>query len=911
LDARNFFETTKGEYRQNQFGATLGGPVTIPHIYNGKNKTWFFLDYEGTRIRQAQPYVSTVPTVEENKSGFTDFSELISGQSGTQLDKNGVLWPKGTIFDPATTQQIGPGTFVRQPFANNQIPANRIDPNVVKLLNLYPAPNAGAPHAIFNNFTSDPMEQDTVDNGGARIDHNFSDRDQVFGRVNFANEPIFKPGPFTGFADGGGFNQGSQTAATNSDVLSWTHSVSPTLINEARIGFSRIGTSRVQPFSSNLTNIPGQYGIQGIPQVPLNGGLPNINIGGLTQMGNAGFLPSVEYNSTVQATENLTKVYNAHTFKGGFEFQHVKFSTLQPPFSRGSFNFNGTFSEVPTFTNGSTGMVDVLLIPTAATVPNGFNNVGGSSGINASNISNTDDGKQYYGLYFQDDWKTTQKLTLNLGVRWDYFGQVYEMFGGQANFIPGDPGQALYLIPYQRCNRGDISPSFQQTTAAMGIQIKCSGNQSLGNSQLTNFSPRVGFAYQLKPKLVVRGGYGWFYDGFENRGYSPNIGENYPFQFQFAFNPPDPAHPIVFSNGTLGTLGNGFNGIPLSPTLVQAHGLNLEGIQYNYITPYTMGYNLTVQYQFTPNQTFQVGYVGNSSRHLETFVGSNRDSVIVPNGINRLNYAPFPDFGYGQSYAATEGNSFYNSVQATYERRFSGGLNMVADYTYSKCMNDTRDLLNNNQQGFRAPYLPHFGIQADYSYCDSDTRNLVHFSGTYQLPFGKGKALARNASGVANAVIGGWNANWILTLEDGQPFGVGCPQGTTSGFGCNAFLVPGQSMISGQHDVNQWLNPAAFAQPPLATAVGQTDYSVLGGAPTQAMGPGFHRLDFSLFKEFQITESAHLEFRTEVFNITNTPQFALPGSKDFTNPQQFTKITGTRDGASDPREIQLALKLYW
>lgn len=912
LDARNFFETNRGEYRQNQFGATFGGPLTIPHVYNGKNKTFFFLDYEGTRVRQATPYVSTVPTVEERQSGFTDFSELITGQSGTQLDPHtGISWPKGTIFDPATTQQVGPGAFVRQPFANNQINPSRIDPNVVKLLDLYPTPNAGAAHAIFNNYTSDPVISDTVDNGGARVDHNFSDRDQIFGRVNFANEPIFKPGPFTGFADGGGFNQGFQTAATNSDVLSWTHSVTPTLVNEARVGYTRIGTSRVQPYANNLTNIPGQYGISGIPQVPLNGGLPNINFGGLTQMGNAGFLPSVEYNSTVQATENLTKVYNAHTFKGGFEFQHVKFATLQPPFSRGSFNFNGTFSEVPTFTNGNTGMVDALLIPTAATVPNGFNNVGGSSGVNASNISNTDDGKQYYGLYFQDDWKTTQKLTLNLGVRWDYFGQVYEMFGGQANFVPGAPGQAQYLIPWQRCNRGDISPSFKNTTAAMGILVQCSGNQSLGNSQLTNFSPRVGLAYQLKRNLVIRAGYGWFYDGFENRGYSPNIGENYPFQFQFGFNPPDPAHPITFSNGTIATLDNGFNGIPLTPTIVQAKGLNLEGIQYNYITPYTMGYNLTIQYQFTPNQTFQVGYVGNSTRHLETFVGSNEDSVIVPNGINRYNYVPFPDFGYGQSYAATEGNSFYNSLQATYERRFSGGLTMLADYTYSKCMNDTRDLLNNNQQGFRAPYLPNFGIQADYSYCDSDTRNIVHFSGTYQLPFGKGRALARNASGVANAIVGGWNANWILTLEDGQPFGIGCPHGTSSDFGCNAFLVPGQSMISGQHDVNQWLNPAAFAQPPSATAVGQSDYTILGGAPTQAMGPGFHRLDFSLFKEFQTSETTHLEFRTEVFNITNTPQFDLPGNKDFTNPNNFTQITGTRDGALDQREIQFALKFYW
>jgi hypothetical protein len=910
LDARNFFETTRGEYRQNQFGATLGGPVVIPHIYNGKNKTFFFLDYEGTRIRQASPYVESVPTSLERSSGFTDFSELITGQSGTQTDASGRVFPLGTIFDAATTQQIAPGQFIRQPFANNTIPASRINPSVVKLLSLYPEPDvAGA--SIFNNFTSDPLIQDRIDNGGARVDHNFSEKDQMFGRVNFANEPKFIPGPFTGVADGGGFNNGYQTAATTTDILSWTHSVSPTLINEARLGFTRIGTSRLQPFSSDLTNIPGQYGIGGIPQVPLNGGLPNLNFSGLSQLGGAGFLPSQEYNSTLQATENVTKVYGNHTFKGGFEFQHVKFSTLQPPYSRGSFDFNGSFSEVPTLTNGNTGLVDALLIPGPSTVAGGFNDVGGADEVQASNISNTDDGKQYYGLYFEDNLKATQKLTLDLGVRWDYFGQVYEMFGAQANFIPAAPGSAQYLIPRQRCNKSDMSASFLQLTAKDGINIICTNNQSLGNSQLTNFSPRLGVAYQLTPKLVARAGYGWFYDGFENRGYSPNIGENYPFQFQFTFTNPDPAHPITFSDGSIATLAIGFTGIPLTTTAVNAESLALEGIQYNYITPYTMGYNFALQYQVTPNQMVQLGYVGNSTRHLETFVGSNEDSVIVPPGIDKYDYAPFPDFDYGQSYAATEGDAFYNGLQTTYERRFSGGLNLLADYTYSKCMMDTRDLLNNNQDGFRAPYLPNFGIQADYSYCDADTRNMVHFSGTYQLPVGKGMRFGRNLGGVGNAVIGGWTTNWILTLQDGQPFGVGCPAPTSSDFGCNALLVPGQSMISGPHNVNNWLNPAAFAQPPVATTVGETNYAVLGGAPTQAVGPGFHRLDFSLFKEIQTSERTHFEFRTEVFNITNTPNFALPAFTDFTNPKTFGEITSTRDGALDQREIQFALKFYW
>jgi outer membrane receptor protein involved in Fe transport len=176
-----------------------------------------------------------------------------------------------------------------------------------------------------------------------------------------------------------------------------------------------------------------------------------------------------------------------------------------------------------------------IVIQLANSLQHALPGVPGHKTLNVSNIANTDDGKEYYGFYFEDDWKATQKLTLNLGMRWDYFGQVYEMFGAQANFIPGAPGNgAAYLLPQQRCFE-PRSNSFNTLAAKDGIKIGCTNNQSLGNSQLTNFSPRLGAAYQLTPKLVVRAGYGWFYDGFENRGYSPNIGENYPFQFNFSY----------------------------------------------------------------------------------------------------------------------------------------------------------------------------------------------------------------------------------------------------------------------------------------------------------------------------------------------------------------------------------------
>jgi hypothetical protein len=652
-------------------------------------------------------------------------------------------------------------------------------------------------------------------------------------------------------------------------------------------------------------------------------------------------------------TENLTKIHNQHTFKGGFEWQHIKFSTLQPPFARGSFAFDGTYANIPGASSTDLGLPQFLLTPIASTV-GGLNGVGGSDSINASNIANTDDGRNYYGLYIQDDWKVKPKLTLNLGLRWDYFGQVVENFGAQANFIPAPVGQAQYLIPSNSPpSRDPLSPSFTQTLALDKIGLVYSSNQTLGQSQKSNFAPRFGFAYQVNPKLVIRGGYGLFYGGFENRGFSPNIGENYPFQFSFGFTNgangstngfntgglPGAANsfgPVTYknANGTVcgtATIESGFSCIPLVATDVVAEGLQLRGIQYNYITPYTQNINFFVQYQWTPNTSVQVGYAGNFARHLEVFPGSNSVSQLLPNGTSTANYVPWPDFSQGASYAATEGNSYYNSGQISVERRFSQvtGLQFLAGYTYSKNRGDARDLLNGGGDGlggsgtsggYRAPYLPNFGIQGDYGLVNFDIRNNFVLSGSYELPIGNGKHWGSSASGVTNALIGGWSTNFILTLQDGQPMTIGCPSSQAAGLGCYALLT-GQSVTAGPHNVNQWLNPAAFAQPPTTATIGQTNYAPLGGAASQATGPGFHNFDFSVFKEFKTTENTHLQFRAQFFNLTNTPNFNQPGfggngvvsiagSTNFTSAS-FGEIGSTRNTPNDARRIQFALKFFF
>jgi hypothetical protein len=420
----------------------------------------------------------------------------------------------------------------------------------------------------------------------------------------------------------------------------------------------------------------------------------------------------------------------------------------------------------------------------------------------------------------------------------------------------------------------------------------------------------------------VRGGYGIFYGGFENSTIETYV--DFPFQFNLDYPFLVPNAPITFPNGSIATIETGLSAIPLTSAAVEPGGVSFTGEDYHMKTPYTQGYNFTLQYQLAANDTVSLGYVGNTVRHLGVYINPNSPHEILPPGLDSYAYSPYPDFPTNFTYSSFAGDSYYHGMQANYEHRFSGGLSMLANFTWSKCRTDAVDVLNatNLTSGYRAPYLPGFGIQGDYALCDFNVPKVFHFSGDYALPFGHGRKYMSHSPGVVNAVLGDWGTNWILTLQNGQPGTVPCIISTTSGFGCFALLVPGQNVYAGPHNVDHWLNPNAFTSPPVATTIGQSDYSPLGGAPSQFLGPGYRRLDFSLFKEFPTSETTKLQFRAEFFNLTNTPNFSLPGfmgngvvpapgSLDYTSPSTFGKITATRDGQNDQREIQFALKFYW
>ena len=490
LDAADYFETQgKGELRFNQFGASAGGPIV-------KNRLFFFGDYEGFRRVQGNTASGvSVPTVAERNSGYTDLSDMITGQGGSaQKDALGRQVPFGTIMDPATTRAVTANVvdpvsgivaqqsgYVRDPINTNcpasstsfsgctlnQIPAGRLDPNAVKLLNLYPLPTNGA---FSGNFASSPALFEHRNAFDTRVDYNPAQSDQVFFRFSYVDDPQFIPGPFGGIADGGAFQQGVQTAKSDQAVLGYTHVFTPSTINVVHAGFNHLHSTRYGPEGS-VSGIPAQYGIQGVPQSTENGGLPAIVISGLSELGSNDYLPSDEVSQTLQITDDFTKIYGKNSFKMGVEYQDVHFNTLQPAYSRGEFDFNGNYAGVPGVGGDNTGRAQFLLTPTAATVPNGISGVGGANNVHASNISKTYDTRTYLAGYFQDDLKINSKLTLNLGLRFDYFSPIAESNGGQANFIQTGPpnGTPTYLIPATGKDIRALSPSFltwRQETAS-------------------------------------------------------------------------------------------------------------------------------------------------------------------------------------------------------------------------------------------------------------------------------------------------------------------------------------------------------------------------------------------------------------------------------------------------------------
>jgi hypothetical protein len=812
FDAKNYFDSPVNPippFHMNEFGANVGGPIKIPHVYNGKDKLFFFADYEGKRVSQAQTYISTVPTP-AFRTG--DFSALL---------------PKTVLHVPGTAT----------PLPNNQV--TEINPTSAKLMALYPLPNIpGA--GLVNNYLYNGALVNNIDQGDLRVDYR-TEKSSIFGRFSKEHASTFNPGYLPDPAIGAGPGYPGVTLAPGTQVvLGYGHAFGPTKYYEARAGFSRLTESIIDAGTAH-GDLAEHLGIPGANAggVP---GLTTISISGTTGLGdNNGSVAKV--NNLVEIDQALSWVKSNHELKFGFNFLSTRFAFFTPPKPNGSFNFSGAYTGY--------GLADFLY---------------GKPISSQIDVTKFFDLKRYRpSFYIQDNWRLTRKLSVNLGLRDDLVTPWTERHNRLAVFDPSNGGN---LVPLG-------TPGYPANTVTDG--------------RYTNFAPRIGFAYSLDAKTVIRGGFGIFY-AYETYNSNPQA-KNAPFNGS-----------LITSNST-GAAGYDA-ALPISagfpaarPDLFSPAGTAFQVFRREYPNPSANEWNINVQRQFSGHDTLSVAYVGQNGVHI--LINPNIN-FAAPGPTPVASRRPYPNLSDG-TLNCTCANSSFNSLQVTYLNRLSAtGLDFQGVYTYAHSIDNSSG--NSNGTGIQNP--ANLALYRGNS--DFDIRHSVALSWTYAFPFGRGKKFAGDARGVKQALIGGWRLNSIDTFKRGAPF---TPTMVSSLLNSGSAGQWPNRIGSGTVEnptIHAWFNAADFVSPGNYT-FGNSGRNIL-------FGPGTKQVDLSLFKDFIFNENRgrRLEFRAEAFNVFNTPQFNNP------NAQIGNAAVGTITSAGAPllfqrtsRQIQLALKLYW
>lgn len=854
LNARNYFAApgqSNPPFIRNQFEATLGGPVIIPKVYNGRDRTFVFFDYYGERQIQGLSFVNSVPTAAVRTGDFSNYTST----SGAPV----------TIYNPFTTAVVN-GKTVRQPFLNNMIPSGMINPVGLTVASLYPLPNASG---NFNNYF-DTAARTIDDNGGnIRVDHTFSQKDSMFTRFSYENYGLVAPQGQSACClasnpsqvkqyDLGPYVAGVQdtTLAAQGLAFDETHIFQPNLVNEFRAGYVRTNPfTRQSDFGHNTATA---LGIQNINVTPFTTGIPNINLQDFTGLsGGPSFLPANPKETDEQLEDTISWIIGRHQLKFGFRGVHKAFMPFTNTNTRGTLSFNDNFTDDPVTAKGGSGIATVLL---------GYS-TSGSRGFLITPYYLAD---YEYAAFVEDDWKFNSKLTLNLGVRYDIFTAPTEERNRIVNFDPN----ADTLI-YAGVNGASETVNVQ--------------------TRYGNVQPRIGFAYDPfgNGKTVIRGGFGISYFPLNPSG-SNFLGQQVPYTVSQNYNPA--VYPLAGQMGSVPTINNPFGpAIPVQPftsaQLSAANPLVLGWANANQ-TPYMETFNLDVQRQLTPSMLLEIAYGGSRGIHLQEGYNINevqpgpgsqasRRLIQALSGVATINYY-FP------------GNmSNYNSLQVKLQKNISRGLQFLASYTYGKSL----DYAGTSASGGGAVGNPqtYTDRKAGYGPSGFDINNRFVGSWVYQLPFGQGHRVGSGA--FASRVIGGWELDGISTLESGFPFSLSLNSGVNNG----APSWPNR-LCSGQlsnPDPSRWFNPSCFAAPPA-----NTYGNVARGA---LRGPGLVDFDLSLVKNTRIRERLNVQFRAEAFNAFNTPSFGFPNTS-IGAPSGVGKITSTN---IDNREFQLAMKVVF
>ncbi|MDE0261897.1 MAG: TonB-dependent receptor [Bryobacterales bacterium] len=834
LDATNFFANRSGAekptLRQNQFGGTLGGPII-------RNKTFGFFSYQGTRIRLGRSFLATVP------SGLTrsgDFS-----MERTNFNQ---------IFDPATT--VGTGADAsREPFPNNTIPASRFDPVSTPLLSRYPSSNVEGREFGFNNYFRAPSDADDTDQYDFRVDHNVSDSDRVFFRMSIRRQFRVNQSPLPVEAGG----QGGQTVDLNGDNLAfnWTHSFSPTLHNEARFGFThfptRFDTLIQEPLNATL-------GIKGAPGDTFGDGFDQgfsfFNINGYNNLGTPCCWPNINNMDNIQIVENLLWQKGNHGIKIGFDYRRLNIFREAMRFRRGQFLFNRVFTaEQPNIGRSrartGNGLAEMML----GTV--GQTRVGNPAGENAV--------VPYTGIYIQDDWKVTPKLTLTLGVRWELFNRGYYPKG----HIPGRTGVSNYITAYN-----GLAPGEEEywDRPEDGSDCGCENDRN-------NFAPRVGFAYRLNEKTVIRASAGLFY------GEGDIVTDGSAWSRQV----PDFTEIITptFDNITPVTLvKDGF----LPVTLPAEEPLPNTGASASYRsqpTQYASQWFIDIQRELPENTVWIIGYQGSATSFLQYRFDINNPGPhpTIPARARRLRPQRT-----GVTLGEPGANASYNALVTRLEKRFSKGVTFLTSYTWSHNIDNNTQFLDSGLFNV----ANHYDRGAERASANIDMTQSFTSSFTWQLPFGKNRAFGANWGGAADAILGGWQIGGLVSLRTGFPFEVTFPGDPQNSGTTNRGNRVGSGVLSNP-TIDNWFDQSAFvvSEPGV--------FGTTGRNPLR--GPGGKNFDFMLGKRFRMPWEGHtVQFRFEAFNFTNTPQFGQPVGG------MLRAATGTINRAGEPRRIQFGLK---
>jgi outer membrane receptor protein involved in Fe transport len=772
LDARSFFAGAKPPYHQNQFGGSNGG-------YIKKNRIFYFGDYEGFRMHQGQTFVDSVPTTAERQGNFSGVNR---------------------IFDPFATNGS-----TRTEFPGDQIPVSRINPIAQSIANLYPLPLSSG---LVNNYTYQPLKTQNNDTFDARVDYKFSDANTAFARYSFNNTNTViptgcPPAPNGIDPDCDEGRSGTAAQRAQSAQLNDVHVFGPSLVMELKADFSRY---MVQSLPVNYgKNVSQQLGLKGVNIDADSSGLSIFSISGLTTLGDASYIPIITTNNLFQEIASFTYIHGAHSIKFGADLRRRQTDPFQSPTARGQFSFNSNFTNDPSGAIAASGnaVASFLLGYPASTTRSKYLVYPGLRNWEAAG-------------YVQDDWRVTRWLTLNLGLRYDYYGPNTEVANRISNV---DLVQGKIIVAGQN-----------GVSASAGVQ-----------PDRRDFSPRFGFAATLAKGTVLRGGYGISF--VPNMIASSMALRNPPFVSLYTLN----ATPLTPVN----SLSDGLP-LPVATSAANPTG-SLTGVAFSGATPYVQQYNLTFQRELPKGVVGTVSYVGALGRHQYIFNGAVNVDLAPPGPGTILPrtpyYSVFPNVS-SIAIAAPWYNTNYQALQATLEHRYQNGLTLLATYTWAHSLDNEPSILNNPQSEYGNSFL--------------DLRNRFTVMADYALPF------ARGAKGPAAMLAKNWGINLVAVLTTGLPFDItnaASRSNTGGGDRPNAVCNPNSGF---QQSVYEWFNTSCFAAQPLYT-YGNLGRNVLHG-------PGRENLDLAIHREFSLRESMRLQFRAEAFNITNTPAFSAPGA---------------------------------